>query len=662
MRSRIITSLLLLTIGLGAWTCTFTEKIKDGRSAYERKRYFQAAEMLQGEFNQARTSIDRMNIAYLIGESSMQFGDFEQAAEWYRIAYDGGYGVSALVAYAGAQKQMERYKEAAAAYTLASQELNDNNRFRSEVASCVQAATWKTDIQYSPYVIENLDINSPSSDYAPVPIGTDEIAFTSDRAASTGDFTYAWSGNDFSDIFVMNTRNNEVKPFGHDGVNLENNEGTLVKSPDGKQIVFCRCMSREDYDEHCKLFISHVENNSWTRPVIMSFVKDGINYRHPAFNRDGTMLIFSANIDEATNDYDLYVSRLEEDRWQQPVTLGGMINTQGREGFPYMIEDTLYFATDSKGMGGLDIYKTHLNARGQWVSPENMKAPINSGADDFAFVIDTFFSASDSVLFQAYFSSNRLGGRGGDDIYRVERRKHFEKKPEPELNLVYEIMLDLRTVQREYEDPSDPNSKVIQRRPLPNSGLTVTEDGQIFTQTATNRFGIKTLQLNFDRDYKFIASHDGFFNNEITFSTKDLEIVDSTRKIQRYDASVLLDRIFYGTEIVLENIYYDLDESYIRDDAKPTLDTLANMLRFNPGIRIQLSSHTDCRAPDDYNLNLSQARAQSAVNYLIEKGVAEQRLVAVGYGETQLAIDCNCDDCTEEEHQVNRRTTFKVVQ
>lgn len=649
--------LLLLVSG----SCTFTEKIKDGRTAFERKRYFQAAEMLQIEYENARTNADRINIAYLIGESNLKFGNFAGAADWFKIAYEGGYGTAALSSYAACLKQSEKYEEAAANYVKAGEEIGDRVKYRREMAICLQAAEWRNEAIYSPYVVKNLGMNSAASDYAAIPLSSDEIAFTSDREVSTGDYKYAWSGNDFSDIFLADLRQNNVTPYGGDMINIDENEGTITISPDGSKMVFCRCFSREDYDAHCKLLISEKAGDSWSKPVILPFVKDGTNYRQPAFSEDGSILIFSANIEEETNDYDLYMSQLVDGNWGQPVSLGPSINTQAREGFPFMYHDTLYFSSNAGGMGGLDIYKTWILPEGRWETPINLRAPINSGADDFAYVINRYFTVSDSILEQGYFSSNRQGGRGSDDIYVFEKRKYHPVKPEPEEVFEYEIVLDLRVFQRQYEDPDDPNSKVVMRIPLSDARISIIEDGVAYQETVSNQYGIMTVDLNPQKEYEFFVSHDGFFNNELFFSTRDLKI-DSSKRVQKYEERILLDKIFYDKEIVLENIYYDLDESFIREDAKPTLDSLANLLKLNPQIKIQLSSHTDCRATEEYNLTLSQARAQSAVDYLISEGIASERMTAKGYGETQLAINCVCEECTEEQHQANRRTTFKVVE
>ncbi|MBK8505107.1 MAG: tetratricopeptide repeat protein [Saprospiraceae bacterium] len=355
----IVVALLIFTI-VGV-SCTFTEKIRDGRTAFERKRYFQASEMLMSEFEVSRSNLDRMNIAYLIGESNMKFGAFEEAARWYKIAYEGGYGPSALSAYANGLKQLERYEDAASSFAKVGDEIGDRVKYRREIANCLQAVEWRNDAIYTPYVIENLKLNSNASDYAPVPVSTNEIAFTSDREMSTGEYIYAWSGNDFSDLFIADLRQNSVKQYGGEQINIDGNEGTVAFSPDGTKMVFCRCFSREDYDAHCKLMISEKNDLAWSKPVILPFIKDGINYRHPTFSQDGTMLVFSANIDEATNDYDLYLSRFVDNNWEQPQSLGVRVNSQRREGFPFLHGDTLYFSSDFAGMGDWMFIKHSFN-------------------------------------------------------------------------------------------------------------------------------------------------------------------------------------------------------------------------------------------------------------------------------------------------------------
>ena len=168
------------------------------------------------------------------------------------------------------------------------------------------------------------------------------------------------------------------------------------------------------------------------------------------------------------------------------------------------------------------------------------------------------------------------------------------------------------------------------------------------------------MELEKNTDYNFFGSHEGYFNNSARFSSKGIA-QDENNPVQKFEVEIVLDKIFKNKEITLDNIYYDYNQSNIRRDAQPTLNELANTLLENPNIRIQMASHTDCRGKANYNQTLSQRRAQSAVDYLITKGIAPERLQAKGFGKSSPAIDCLCSRCLEEEHQANRRTTFSVI-
>lgn len=303
-------------------------------------------------------------------------------------------------------------------------------------------------------------------------------------------------------------------------------------------------------------------------------------------------------------------------------------------------------------------------ANGSWGPPYNLKAPINSGGDDFGFIIDYESPEPEGVLQQGYFTSTREDGRGSDDIYRWRKvppppappvAQKEEPKPED-----YKLLLEGYVLEKIYEDPTNPNSKVLGRKLLPGAQVEIQYGRQKETVTVGEN-GQFSLQLQEDTDYDFLASKEQYLNNAESFSTKGIGR-DPDNPVQTFEIEIVLDRIFFDREIRLENIYYDFDKWDIRDDAKPTLDELARNLKLNPAIRIQLGSHTDCRGATRYNEELSQKRAQSAVDYLISKGIDPGRLVARGYGESQPEVDCLCNRCTEDEHQQNRRTTFKIIE
>jgi len=221
-------------------------------------------------------------------------------------------------------------------------------------------------------------------------------------------------------------------------------------------------------------------------------------------------------------------------------------------------------------------------------------------------------------------------------------------------------VLEVYVLEKIYTDPSDPNTSILGRKPLEGATLQI-KLGNKTREVAINKEGKIRIDLQENAEYDFFATAEGYLNNTARFSSKGLG-KDPKRPTQLYEVEIVLDRIFANKEIVLNNIYYDFDEWFIRTDAQPTLNELAELLVLNPDIRIELGSHTDCRGQDRYNETLSQRRAQAAVDYLISKEIDSIRLQAKGFGESVPADDCLCSRCSEEQHQNNRRTTFRILE
>lgn len=306
-------------------------------------------------------------------------------------------------------------------------------------------------------------------------------------------------------------------------------------------------------------------------------------------------------------------------------------------------------------MGGLDVYKTY-QVNGQFVYAQNLLPPINSSYDDFKFL--PFAPNRSDITNTAYFSSNRPGGAGSDDIYL-----YFRELPEPlppgveEPRDQFTYRLEIRTVTRK----EDPSSGGMLRFPLENSRIRV--QGGHDTTMISDLNGEVVIR-GFKRSPLSAAfSKQDYFTYRENISLGKLGKPDTVGNEIVYRFTKLMDPIVRNKEIVLENIYYDYDRWNIRPDARPILDSLANLLQDNPEIvRIELTSHTDCRGSDEYNENLSQKRAESAVTYLIGAGIEMDRLSARGYGESQPVEVCECESCTEEEHQANRRTAFRILE
>ncbi|MBK8491003.1 MAG: OmpA family protein [Saprospirales bacterium] len=637
------------------------QKIKDGQLAFERKQYDVATQLLEKEYNKEKSRVERGKIAFLLAESYQAMHKSPLSIRWYGIAYDNQYGVEALREYAYALKRNQQYEEAMASFKELGLEIGSPYEYRKEITACEQAKTWLKEPDRS-FAVSLADFNSNQSDYAPARMGESQIIFTSDRSSATGENTYLWTGKDFSDLFVADLKTHLVLPLEIPAINTERNEGTAAFTPDGKELFFTRCFTSEKRaDQYCKLMVARQENGNWVEPVPLPFVKDFINYGHPALSSDGNTLYFSSNDPDGWGGYDLYYTQRGPAGWDDPHLMSRAINTPGNEQFPCFDGDTLYFASDGHpGMGGLDIYKVFPMSNGNWSSPYNLKPPINSGADDFSFCIVNR-TLDEEIQLQAYFSSNRDGGMGGDDIYLAEKRKTVEPLPvEPTEPIVYQLFLDVFVLEKIFQDPGNPNSQMLGRKPLAGAQVQYSNNGKLTTQVV-GEDGLLSLEIEENRSYQFLATKEGFWNKEATFSSAGLGR-DPNNPIQRYELEIVLDQLYADKEIILENIYYDFDRWEIRPDAEPTLNQLARDLQLNPDIRIRMGSHTDCRGTSRYNQELSQRRAQSAVDYLINKGVAADRLQATGFGEEVPAVSCICSECTEAQHQTNRRTTFTIIE
>lgn len=657
---------LFTLIGLFLFGCKYTQKIRDGRTAFDRKQFSVAVPMLEKEYKKTKSRVEKGKIAYMIGESYRQMNKPDEATNWYLTAYDYQAGVEALREYAYALKKGEQYSEAKKAFKNLGIEIGSPYEYRREITACTLAEDWQKDPKE--FQIELANFNSSNADYAPVHYQDNQLVFTSDRLASSAEAeVYNWTGGYFSDLYLVNLQSSDVQPFDL-AINSNHNDGALTFNSDFTELYFTRCFSEDKYgDNYCKLMVSVREGDQWSVPKVLNFVEEKVNYGHPALSKDGNTLYFSSNHPDGWGGFDLYTSNRTPEGWSFPKVMGRGINTIGNEKFPYIHEDTLYFSSDHiSGMGGLDIFKSYRINEDRWSPSLNMKPPINSGADDFGFIVDRETPTKEGVLQTGYFTSSRNSGMGSDDIYRFEK---IVPPPPPvvevdtvveEKPIVYKMILNGYILEKIYKFADNPNSPILGRKPLKNAVVKAMFGKEELSFTV-GEDGLFTIELEEELDYDFFASLEGYLNNTEIFSTKGIG-KDPNNPILTFEIEIVLDKIFKDKEITLDNIYYNYNEWDIRSDAEPTLKDLATVLEQNPSIKIQLSSHTDCRGKNNYNEDLSQKRAQSAVNYLISKGIPPDRLVAKGYGENALAIDCVCTRCTEEEHQANRRTTFKILE
>ncbi len=656
---------LALYYGIVIVGCTTTSEI-DGKKAYDTEQYWKASQILEKEFNSETDQAIRAEKAYKIADCYKRINDPDKAAGWYKSAVELEYGPMAIYEYAMMLKKLETYDVAVEQLRKYEQEVPDQkDKVAVQIKACEEAIRWKA--SKSKYKVETLSgINSGQSDYAPTFYENKSLVFTSDRTNATGDETFEFTGNKFSDIFVAEL--NDLKKYGNpklfdEMLNTIDNEGTAIFNPNYTEIFFTRCISTMENSkgDYCKIFYSRKNSEGkWEDAISLDLFSDSTDYGHPALTADGSKLIFSANPPDGYGGKDLYMSSRTGSGWSSPVNLGAEYNTAGDEMFPYVDSDgSLYFASDGlPGMGGLDVFIAEVKGD-SWDEPMNLRAPLNSGGDDFGVMFDEFNKVNHSGYYEStgYFCSSRKGGMGKDDIYKftVTKPAYFE--------------LSGDVLKKILKDPSDPNSPVLDYKPVKNAKVELVVydklsgmDGvPIVVNTDDN--GKFHYELEPDTDYKVKASKPGFLNKEQEVTTRELEGKINLSVVLTIQME--LDTLIEDVDLVLENIYYDYDDWKILPTAAQTLDKLVkDVIKPNPDIKVEIGSHTDARGSASYNEKLSQRRAESCVKYIASRGIDRKRLVAKGYGESTLLNECTdakANECTEEQHARNRRTTFRVL-
>jgi outer membrane protein OmpA-like peptidoglycan-associated protein/tetratricopeptide (TPR) repeat protein len=475
-------------------------------------------------------------------------------------------------------------------------------------------------------------INNEVSNYSPSPY-QGGIVFVSERSAEPHPKIAEWTGQPYTDLYYAEMQGDSVKVSPHklegkiDGLY---HEGPVAFSPDGGKAYFTRNNyvrrhrdRSDEYVNNLKVFEATLTEEGWEDLRELPFNSDEFSCGHPALSADGTTLYFVSDMPGGFGGTDLYTSRLSGGQWKSPVNMGSAVNTAGNEMFPWISADgSLYFASDGwPGMGGLDLFHWAMGAQ----RPRNLGYPLNSSRDDFGYML-----AADGK--SGFLSSNRDRRQGVDDIFHFNR---VEQK----------FMLEGIVVLKGTNIPI--HTSLVELRNT--SGVAV-------SSFLTGADGSFSFPLQPEMAYSIHAGKERYFGESDSLNTFGV------RRTQTFFVKLELDTLVIGKPIVLNNIYYDFDKWDIRADAEPDLNHLVKVMKDNPEIRVELGSHTDCRGSDKYNQKLSQKRAQSAVDYIIAHGVEASRIYAKGYGESVLVNGCRDGaKCSEEEHQMNRRTEFKVV-
>lgn len=594
---------------------------------------------------------------YFIAESYRLSNRIKEAEPFYEKA--GGRGIdkdSVQFYYAQSLKANEKYDAARAQLqSLAENAQDEKMKDRAQAELAGLAYLEKLEDRSSFYRVKNMEmLNSAASEYAPV-FFDNQLYFTSSRG---GEKIYEATGTPFTNVFKVSSRGANVDvatltPL-PEGINSEGiNDGCITFSPDGKIMVFAKGNSgKRKGGSDVDLYISRFRNNNWTEPIPLNINDPDAWDSSPSFSPDGRTLYFASNRRgrgrNATGygGTDIYSAQMDSrGRFSKVKNLGSDVNTSGNELFPYMAEDMkLYFASDGHpGFGGLDLFVVERK-NGKTVI-ENLSQPMNSAGDDFGIFL---FKAD-----RGFLTSNREGGKGDDDIYTFVNE-------DPDLRVVNYYLQGIT-----YTKTDDDSSRTI----LPNTKVSLIDaNGEVLQDFTTGNDGKFLFRVYENEDYDLMGENDGYLVKRQPYTTKGKSVDPATLRDLvtniTLDTIIVLDKIELEKVFILENIYYDFNKSNIRADAAKELDKLVQLLVDNPEIKIELSSHTDSVDDQSYNLQLSQRRAEAAVSYMVERGIAADRMVAKGYGESRpIARNTNLDGTDNPAgRQRNRRTEFKILE
>ncbi len=521
------------------------------------------------------------------------------------------------------------------------------------------------------YSIRNLTMNTTDEDFGTVYYKKKQVVFASTRSGSKPILRkYNWNREPFLDIFIADKvdSNELVKPkHFNKKYNKKWHEGPSSFKSNGKFLAFTKNnyenMS-EDGIVKLQIFFSEYKKREWQEPTPFYLNSNEYSVGHPALTRNAKIMFFVSDMPGGYGGTDIYmVSKLSKNKWSKPINLGPKINTEGNEMFPFYEDRNklLFYSSNGKhGLGGLDVYVGHATSLG-FEDIKNIGAPINTSADDFAFIIDR-------KLKTGYFSSNREGGKGGDDIYSFDFTGKYEMKkkvvavdsiksePESEKMVIRDSVVhysySLLVLNDETSIPIMDAQVQIGTLLMHLSDEVNPEDSLALQMS--DSLGAVALEFDVADSFKVVVNAFGYKQEEKLVSIDQMLADEVTQDTVRL-------KVAYDEAIVLKNIYYDFDKSDILPESEVELNKVVKFMKENPKLELELSSHTDSRGSDEYNMGLSQRRANSAVKYVISEGIQTTRITAKGYGETRPVNKCvNGVRCYETEHRQNRRTEIFI--
>ena len=565
-----------------------------------RGEYFDASKTYRKVYNKLDRNQRELRgeVAFKMAECHRLLRQNSRASAAYANARRFGYGDTILNLRLAQTLHAEgKYSQAIAAYEEYLRMKPDEVKALNGLAGAKLGAEKKSQTRY---VVRNAKLfNSRRADYAPMYFDDsyDRLYFTTTNEKVNGSHRSEINGMKKADIWMASKdeRGQWKRPEPVEGeLNSEHEEGIISFSPDGSTMYLTRARREPNANTGVEIYTSQRSDAQWSKPVKFDITADTISsYGHPAVSPDGNWLYFTSDMPGGSGGKDIWRINLKE-RAGSLENLGEWINTPGDEMFPFVRSDSvLYFASDGHpGLGGLDIFKAVMTKSGGW-NVSNMGAPLNSAADDFGIT----FGEGET----GFFSSNRGDAKGYDHLYSFEL---------PEIK----VTISGWVLDRDEE-------------PVPNAVIRIVgNDGSNQKQIA-KADGSFSFPLDRGVSYVMLAGAKGYLNAKQEFTS------DNAEEDAAYDVDFILSSI--TKPVVIDNIFYDFDKATLRPESKTALDEMAQVLRDNPNVTIEMASHTDRHGTDEYNINLSSRRAKSVIDYLISVGIDARRLQSQGYGESR---------------------------
>lgn len=604
--NRFISTCIIVAAAWLLASCGADKHLKKGDQYMAIGEYYEASLEYAKAYSKTppKKQENRGPIAYKIGESNRLMGYTAKALTGYRNAARYKYTDTLTYLYIGQLALRQRdYKSAKTAFEQYLEQHPGDPAALTGIQSCAAAPAWRK--QGSEYTVrEDRQFNANYADFSPWLIGNDQIVYSSTRKTATGDEASGITGTKNGDLFYAKKDDKgkwqRPEPL-PDAVNTAYDEGAGTVSPDGKTLYFTRCTWDAQYPRMAQIYQSARSDASWGKATPCEIVKDTLsNYAHPAVSPDGKYLYFVSDMPGGMGGTDIWRCTLSGDHGFGPVeNLGTPINTAGNERFPtFRPNGDLYYSSDGMvGMGGLDLFRARLDTLTNKWDIWHLPYPMNSEGDDFGMTFDGEFN-------RGYFSSNRANQKGWDKIYTFEHPEIVRTMT----GWVYE--------QDGYE--------------LPKAVVYIVGDDGTNKKIGLKLDGSFQEEIQAGVRYLLLATCDGYLNVQQTLYVPPTEgSIDTTLQFPLPSMNI---------PVLVRNVFYDFDKATILPSSYPALEKLTDLLRKNPSIVIELSSHCDYRGTAEYNEKLSQRRAESVVNYLTTHGIQKERVVARGYGKKRPKV------------------------